>query len=167
MGKTKLNVSASKATDFPSWYDQVIKKSEMITNYEVSGCYILRPWAFGIWEAIQAFIDSEIKQYGVQNSYFPLFVKKDRLEAEKDHVEGFAPEVAWVTKSGESDLNEPIAIRPTSETIMYPAYAEVEDSASYRSTFPHPCHSSILIPSLILPLGVIHFALFIVDPVAP
>jgi hypothetical protein len=84
----------------------------------------LRPWSYSIWESIQAFFDSEIKKLGVQNSYFPLFVAKSALEKEKDHVEGFAPEVAWVTRSGESELQEPIAIRPTSETIMYPAYAK-------------------------------------------
>jgi prolyl-tRNA synthetase len=73
---------------------------------------------------IQAFFDAEIKKLGVQNAYFPMFVTKAALEAEKEHVEGFAAEVAWVTKSGQSDLAEPIAIRPTSETIMYPAYAK-------------------------------------------
>ena len=96
----------------------------MIEYYDISGCYILRPWAFAIWEFIQAFFDGEIKRLGVQNAYFPLFVAKSALEMEKDHVEGFAPEVAWVTKSGDTDLAEPIAIRPTSETIMYPAYAK-------------------------------------------
>ena len=73
---------------------------------------------------MQGFFDKSIKELGVQNAYFPLFVAKSALEAEKDHVEGFAPEVAWVTKSGQSDLAEPIAIRPTSETIMYPAYSK-------------------------------------------
>ena len=72
----------------------------------------------------QAFFDGQIKQLGVQNAYFPLFVAKSALEAEKEHVEGFAPEVAWVTRSGDTELAEPIAIRPTSETIMYPAYAK-------------------------------------------
>lgn len=98
--------------------------SEMIDYYDISGCYILRPWAFSIWETIQAFFDKNIKALGVQNAYFPLFVSKSALEAEEDHVEGFSAEVAWVTKSGMSDLAEPIAIRPTSETIMYPAYSK-------------------------------------------
>jgi len=95
----------------------------MIEYYDISGCYILRPWSFFIWECIQRWFDAEIKKLGVQNSYFPLFVSKKKLETEKEHVEGFAPEVAWVTKSGQSDLAEPIAIRPTSETIMYPAFS--------------------------------------------
>jgi hypothetical protein len=77
-----------------------------------------------IWETISAFFDKEIKALGVENAYFPVFVTKRALEAEADHVEGFAPEVAWVTQSGSSVLPEPVAIRPTSETIMYPAYAK-------------------------------------------
>lgn len=110
-----MGIDVSKEQDFGEWYQQVIVKSEMIDYYDVSGCYILRPWSFQIWEQIQKYVDSRIKELGVQNSYFPLFVTKARLETEKDHVEGFAAEVAWVTKSGESDLAEPIAIRPTSE----------------------------------------------------
>lgn len=115
--------SLAQDGDFAEWYTQVITRSEMIDYYEVSGCYILRPWAYSIWEHIQGFFDGKIKELGVQNSYFPLFVTKAALEAEEDHLEGFAPEVAWVTKSGQSDLAEPLAIRPTSETIMYPAFA--------------------------------------------
>lgn len=122
--KTQLGVAYKKQSQFPDWYTDVIVKSEMISYYDVSGCYILRPWSFEIWEQIVDFFDGEIKQLGVRNAYFPMFVKKCHLEKEKDHVEGFAAEVAWVTKSGSSDLNEPIAIRPTSETIMYPAFAD-------------------------------------------
>jgi prolyl-tRNA synthetase len=77
-----------------------------------------------VWEQIQAFLDSEFKKHGVKNAYFPMFVKKKNLEAEKEHVEGFSAEVAWVTHSGNSKLAEPIAIRPTSETIMYPSFAK-------------------------------------------
>jgi len=95
----------------------------MIDYSDISGCYVLRPWSYSIWESIQVFFDGEIKKLKVQNAYFPLFVSKAALETEKDHVEGFAPEVAWVTKSGDTDLAEPIAVRPTSETIMYPFYA--------------------------------------------
>ena len=112
----------SKEGNFPKWYEQVIVKSEMIEFYDISGCYILRPWAFNLWEAITEFFDTRIKALGVQNCYFPMFVSEARLNAEKDHVEGFAPEVAWVTKSGDGEMEQPIAIRPTSETIMYPAF---------------------------------------------
>jgi len=122
--QTGLALKCRKAEDFAEWYTDVIKKSEMIDYYDVSGCYILRPWAYRIWELIQGFFDGEIKKLGVQNAYFPLFVPKAALEKEEDHLEGFAAEVAWVTKSGASDLAEPIAIRPTSETIMYPAFAK-------------------------------------------
>ncbi|CAM9130129.1 unnamed protein product [Scytosiphon promiscuus] len=121
--ETLLKVTASKFDDFPTWYREVITLSEMIDYYDISGCYILRPWAYQMWEAIQQWMDKEIKELDVQNSYFPLFVSRKALEAEKAHVEGFAAEVAWVTKSGEDDLEEPIAVRPTSETIMYPAFA--------------------------------------------
>ena len=101
----------------------MIHKSEMIEFYDISGCYILRPWSFSLWEAITEFFDGRIKKMGVKNCYFPMFVSEAKLNAEKDHVEGFAPEVAWVTRSGDGELEQPIAIRPTSETIMYPAYA--------------------------------------------
>ncbi|PSN42200.1 Bifunctional glutamate/proline--tRNA ligase, partial [Blattella germanica] len=102
----------------------VLTKAELIEYYDVSGCYILRPWSYAIWEAIKDFMDPQIKQQGVQNCYFPLFVSRAMLEKEKSHIADFSPEVAWVTKSGETDLAEPIAVRPTSETVMYPAYAK-------------------------------------------
>jgi len=96
---------------------------ELIEYYDISGCYILRPWAYSMWEQIKDFFDAEIKKQGVENCYFPLFVSAARLEAEKDHIEDFAPEVAWVTRSGQSELDVPIAVRPTSETVMYPVFA--------------------------------------------
>ena len=122
--ETMLGLSAKKDEDFANWYTQVITLSEMIDYSDISGCYILRPWSYFIWEAIQRWFDDQIKELGVQNTYFPLFVSQRALETEKEHVAGFAPEVAWVTKSGSSDLAEPIAIRPTSETIMYPFFAK-------------------------------------------
>jgi len=121
-GGTLLGIDVSKKDNFALWYTRVITYSEMIDYYDISGCYILRPWAYSMWESIQRWFDAEIKELGVENAYFPLFVSKAALEKEKDHVEGFAPEVAWVTKSGDTDLPEPIAVRPTSETIMYPLY---------------------------------------------
>lgn len=113
-----------KGENFGDWYSQLVVKAEMIEFYDISGCYIFRPWSFAMWDMIRDFFDAEIKKLGVQNAYFPLFVSKKRLTAEEDHIEGFAAEVAWVTKSGSGDLEEPIAVRPTSETIMYPAYAK-------------------------------------------
>lgn len=122
--ETKLGLTAKKDGDFGEWYSQVCVESEMISYYDVSGCYILRPWAFSIWDEIKNWFDAQIKALGVQNAYFPLFITEDVLMTEKEHVEGFAPEVAWVTKSGSSELDRPIAIRPTSETVMYPYYAQ-------------------------------------------
>lgn len=122
--ETKLGIEAKKEEDFSSWYTQVLLRAEMMDYYDVSGCYILRPWSFGIWKHIQNFLTSEFEAMGVEEAYFPLFIAQSALQKEKDHVEGFAPEVAWVTRSGTSDLPEPIAVRPTSETVMYPAYAK-------------------------------------------
>ncbi|KAH9630766.1 hypothetical protein HF086_000994 [Spodoptera exigua] len=121
---TRLGMEASKDTDLPEWYSQVITKSEMIDYYDISGCYILRPWSYSIWDTIRNFLSAEFKKLGVKDGYFPIFVSKAALEREKDHIADFAPEVAWVTHSGSSELAEHIAIRPTSETVMYPAYAK-------------------------------------------
>eukprot|EP00535_Pseudo-nitzschia_heimii_P006702 CAMPEP_0197180824 /NCGR_PEP_ID=MMETSP1423-20130617/5295_1 /TAXON_ID=476441 /ORGANISM="Pseudo-nitzschia heimii, Strain UNC1101" /LENGTH=912 /DNA_ID=CAMNT_0042630953 /DNA_START=83 /DNA_END=2821 /DNA_ORIENTATION=- len=123
-GKTKLALQYKKAENFAMWYSNVIVLSEMISYYDISGCYILRPWSYKIWDLMQQWFNEKILQLGVENCYFPLFVSQDRLEKEKDHVEGFAPEVAWVTKSGDGELAKQIAIRPTSETIMYPAFSD-------------------------------------------
>ncbi|CAH0391735.1 unnamed protein product [Bemisia tabaci] len=122
--QTRLGLEARKEDNLADWYSQIITKGELIEYYDVSGCYILRPNAFAIWEVIQSWLDKELKKLGVKNCYFPIFVSKAVLEKEKDHISDFAPEVAWVTKSGSSDMAEPIAIRPTSETVMYPAYAK-------------------------------------------
>uniref|UniRef100_A0A8C3A579 Bifunctional glutamate/proline--tRNA ligase n=1 Tax=Cyclopterus lumpus TaxID=8103 RepID=A0A8C3A579_CYCLU len=122
--QTRLGLEAKKEENLADWYSQVITKAEMIEYYDVSGCYVLRPWAFSIWEAIQDFFNREIKKMGVENCYFPMFVSQAALEKEKSHIEDFAPEVAWVTRSGKTELAEPIAVRPTSETAMYPAYAK-------------------------------------------
>ncbi|XP_056213184.1 bifunctional glutamate/proline--tRNA ligase isoform X6 [Falco biarmicus] len=122
--QTRLGLEAKKEENLADWFSQVITKSEMIEYYDVSGCYVLRPWAYAIWEAIKNFFDAEIKKLGVENCYFPMFVSQAALEKEKTHIADFAPEVAWVTRSGKTELAEPIAIRPTSETVMYPVYAK-------------------------------------------
>ena len=123
-GETKLGLDARKEDDFAAWYSQVITKSEMIEYYDVSGCYIIRPWAYQIWEEIKAHFARKIRNMGVEDCYFPMFVTQSVLNKEKDHVEGFAPEVAWITKAGDNDLANPIALRPTSETVMYPYFAK-------------------------------------------
>ena len=119
-----MGIDAKREVDFSAWYTQVLTRAEMLEYYDVSGCYILRPWSFKIWKSIQEFFGKKINDLGVEDAYFPLFVSQAALTREKDHIEGFAPEVAWVTRAGGSDLAEPVAVRPTSETIMYPAYAK-------------------------------------------
>ncbi|CAG5120654.1 unnamed protein product, partial [Candidula unifasciata] len=121
---TRLGLEATKEENLPDWYSQILTKSELIEYYDVSGCYILRPWAYAIWETIKEQFDTAIKKMGVENCYFPMFVSRSALEKEKTHIADFAPEVAWVTRSGQSELAEPIAVRPTSETVMYPAFAK-------------------------------------------
>ncbi|KOB86022.1 hypothetical protein PFDG_01494 [Plasmodium falciparum Dd2] len=117
-----LGITSKKIENFSDWYTQVIVKSELIEYYDISGCYILRPAAYYIWECVQAFFNKEIKKLNEENSYFPLFVTQDRLDKEKNRIEENRPEVAWVTKYGDSNLPEEIAIRPTSETIMYSVF---------------------------------------------
>lgn len=123
-GANRDGMEIRKADDFGAWFSQLVVKTEMIEFYDISGCYILRPWSFAMWDNIRDWFDARIKRLGVQNAYFPLFVSEERLTTEEDHIEGFAAEVAWVTRSGQAELEKPIAVRPTSETIMYPAYAK-------------------------------------------
>ena len=123
-GQNKDGLTCTRSEDFATWYSDAITKGGMIRYHDISGCYILRPPTMFIWETIQTYMNKAMRKMGVKNSSFPLFVSKDALEREKDHIEGFSPEVAWVTKAGQSDLPQPIAIRPTSETIMYPSYAD-------------------------------------------
>ena len=117
-------ITVSKQEDFSEWYTQIIQKAQLVEYTDVSGCMILRPDAFSLWESIQQFLQSEFDKRGVRNAYFPLFIPEKLLTKEEDHVEGFAPEVAWVTHGGNSELSERLAIRPTSETIMYDAYSK-------------------------------------------
>jgi len=116
----EMGITVQKGTDFHDWYKQLLIKAKLINYYDISGCYVLLPNSYGIWEQIQKYLDHEFKKLGVENVYFPLFITKKNLEMEKHHIEGFTPEVAWVTKSGNSDMNEPIAVRPTSECAIYP-----------------------------------------------
>ncbi|TKW09415.2 hypothetical protein SEVIR_6G093200v4 [Setaria viridis] len=135
--ETKLGMTCKKDVSFGDWYSEVIVHGEMIEYYTVSGCYILMPSAVGVWELLKGFFDGEMRRLKAQPYYFPLFVTESALQKEKDHIDGFAPEVAWVTKSGDSDLEAPIAIRPTSETIMYPYFSKW--IRSYRD-LPFRCY---------------------------
>lgn len=114
---------ADQDDDFDRWYVDVVKRAELADDAPVRGCKIIRPYGYALWENMQAALDKRIKATGVQNAYFPMFIPESMLQREADHIEGFAPEVAWVTRGGENELDEPLAVRPTSEAIICPMYA--------------------------------------------
>ena len=119
MAKEKLVKSiTSMDEDFAKWYTDVCIKAELIDYASVKGCMIIRPYGYAIWENIQHEMDSRFKATGHENVYMPLFIPESLLQKEKDHVEGFAPEVAWVTHGGEEELEERMCVRPTSETLF-------------------------------------------------
>ncbi len=113
-----------QSVDFPAWYQDVVREAELAESSEVRGCGIVRPYGLKIWELIKAELSRRLEDDGVENVYFPIFVPLENLEAEKDHVEGFAPELAIVTHAGGEELTNKLAIRPTSEAAMYKTYAK-------------------------------------------
>ena len=132
MAKDKKLVEAitSMDEDFAQWYTDVVKKAELCDYASVKGCMVIKPAGYAIWENIQHELDRRFKETGVQNVYMPIFIPESLLEKEKDHVEGFAPEVAWVTHGGLEPLQERLCVRPTSETLFCDFYAK--DIHSYR-----------------------------------
>ena len=108
----------SQSEDFPGWYNDVVLKAQLADYSPVRGCMVIRPYGYAIWESMRDELDRHIKRTGHENVYFPLFVPKSLLEKEAEHVEGFNPQVAWVTHAGGKELDEPLAIRPTSEAII-------------------------------------------------
>jgi prolyl-tRNA synthetase len=120
--KETVGLSVKKSEDISTWYTEVIQKSELADYTDVSGCIVFRPYAYAIWEKIVKAVDDRLKEMGVENAYFPLLIPERLLQKESAHVKGFSPEVAWVTHAGDSKLDEKLAIRPTSETIMYESY---------------------------------------------
>src|SRR5579871_3619979 len=110
--------------NFSMWYNQLVRKAELADYAPVRGCMIIRPYGYAIWENIQRLLDARFKETDVLNAYFPLLIPRSFLEKEAEHVEGFAPELAWVTRGGGEELEEPLAIRPTSETIIGHSYAK-------------------------------------------
>ena len=108
-----------RATDFSAWYNDVIMRAELADYSPVRGCMVIRPRGYGIWELMQRALDDMFKATGHQNAYFPLFIPESFLRREAEHVEGFAPETAVVTRAGGKELEEPLVVRPTSETIIY------------------------------------------------
>ena len=120
----------SRETDFAQWYTDVVKKAELTGYTSVKGCMVLKPAGYAIWENIQKELDKRFKETGVQNVYLPMLIPESLLNIEKDHVEGFAPETAWVTQGGSQPLQERMCIRPTSETLFCDLYSK--DIQSYR-----------------------------------
>ncbi len=114
---------ASRAEDYSQWYLDIIDVAELAENAPVRGCMIIKPYGYAIWENIQRILDARFKETGVKNAYFPLFIPQSFFAREAEHVEGFSPELAIVTHAGGKKLEEPLAIRPTSETIIYDAYS--------------------------------------------
>jgi prolyl-tRNA synthetase len=119
-----IGITCPKTEDLSEWYQQVILKGEMLEFTDIPGCYIYQPASYRIWEFIQAFFNERIRKMKVKNCYFPLFITEANLQREKDHIEGFAAEVAWVTEGGKNKLEKRLAVRPTSETAMYSFYAK-------------------------------------------
>lgn len=113
-----------KAADLSAWYTAVCLRAELVSYSPVRGCVVLRPYGFGMWENLQKHLDARFKATGHENAYFPLFIPQSLLLKEAEHVEGFAPEVAWVTRGGSEELTEPLAIRPTSEVVIGTMYAQ-------------------------------------------
>jgi len=110
--------------DFSAWYNEVVLRSELADHSPVRGSMVIRPWGYGIWENMQRALDDMFKETGHENAYFPLLIPLSFIEREKDHIQGFAPELAVVTQAGGKELEEPYVIRPTSETIIYSMYAK-------------------------------------------
>jgi prolyl-tRNA synthetase len=114
----------SRADDFPRWYQEVVSGAEMAENGPVRGTMVIRPWGYAIWERLQAALDARIKAAGAENAYFPLFIPESFLQREAEHVEGFSPELAVVTHAGGKALDEPVVVRPTSETVINSFFAK-------------------------------------------
>ena len=113
-----------QSEDFSQWYLDIVRRAELADYSPVKGCMVIRPYGYAIWELIQQGLDRRIKATGHVNAYFPLFIPQSLLMREKEHVEGFAPQVAWVTKGGDEELAEPLVVRPTSEVVIGTMYAK-------------------------------------------
>src|SRR5436309_145635 len=127
MAKAKTQRTAvltPQAEDFPRWYQDVVARAELADNGPVRGTMVIRPYGYAIWERMQAELDARIKAAGARNAYFPLFIPESFLKREAEHVEGFSPELAVVTHAGGKELDEPVVVRPTSETIIDSYFAK-------------------------------------------
>ncbi|RCX18809.1 prolyl-tRNA synthetase [Anaerobacterium chartisolvens] len=126
--KKLVEAITSMNEDFTQWYTDVIKKADLVDYSSVRGCMIIRPYGYAIWENIQKYLDARFKETGHENVYMPMFIPESLLLKEKEHVEGFAPEVAWVTHGGDEKLAERLCVRPTSETLFCDHYANIIQS---------------------------------------
>lgn len=124
----KVTAITSMSEDFAQWYTDVVKKADLTDYSSVRGCMIIRPYGYAIWELMQKQLDERFKATGHENVYMPMFIPESLLQREKDHVEGFAPEVAWVTHGGSEKLQERLCVRPTSETLFCDHYANIIQS---------------------------------------
>ena len=126
--KKQVEAITSMSEDFAQWYTDIVLKAELVDYSSVKGCLVIKPAGYAIWELIQKQLDERFKETGVENVYMPMFIPESLLEKEKDHVEGFAPEVAWVTQGGLEPLQEKLCVRPTSETLFCDLYANIVHS---------------------------------------
>ncbi len=126
--KKMVEEITSMEEDFAKWYTDIVKKAELIEYTSVKGCMVIRPYGYAIWENIQRILDGMFKDTGHENVNMPMFIPESLLQKEKDHVEGFAPEVAWVTHGGSEKLEERLCVRPTSETLFCEHYANIVHS---------------------------------------
>ena len=126
--KKMVNEITSMDEDFAKWYTDIVKKAELVEYTSVKGCMVIRPYGYAIWENIQRILDGMFKETGHENVCMPMFIPESLLNKEKDHVEGFAPEVAWVTHGGSEKLEERLCVRPTSETLFCEHYANIVHS---------------------------------------
>ena len=130
MSKEKKLVEeiTSMDEDFARWYTDIVKKADLIEYTSIKGCCVFRPYAYALWENIQHVLDTKFKELGHENVYMPMFIPEGLLQKEKDHIEGFAPEVAWVTHGGNEKLQERMCVRPTSETLFCEHYKNIIQS---------------------------------------
>ena len=126
--KKMVEKITSRDVDFAQWYTDIVKNADLVDYSSVKGCMIIRPYGYAIWENIQKILDGRFKETGHENVYMPMFIPESLLNKEKDHVEGFAPEVAWVTHGGSEELSEKLCVRPTSETLFCEHYAKIINS---------------------------------------
>ena len=136
----------SMSEDFAQWYTDIVKKAKLVDYSGIRGCMVIQPYGYAIWENIQKELDRRFKETGHENVYMPMFIPESLLQKEKDHVEGFAPEVAWVTHGGLNPLQEKLCVRPPSETLFCDFYKDEIQSYTklflkwIKSAMSYPCN---------------------------